>query len=112
MTQAQFGAAIFISQAHLSRIESDELEITEQAAFVIEVVFNYKKDWVLNGIEPKMVSAIKFRESFSSKIEEWNHLVRRIEKIPNAKSIIEKYIKLTDKDRVTIDQIISRLSEM
>ncbi len=51
-------------------------------------------------------------ENFSSKIEEWNHLVRRIEKIPNAKSIIEKYIKLTDKDRVTIDQIISRLSEM
>ncbi|AMX57483.1 DNA-binding protein [Leptospira borgpetersenii serovar Hardjo] len=40
LTQAQFGAAIFISQAHLSRIESDELEITEQAAFVIEVVFN------------------------------------------------------------------------
>nr|WP_308417734.1 hypothetical protein [Leptospira borgpetersenii] len=72
----------------------------------------YKKDRVLNGIEPKMVSSIKFRENFSSKIEEWNHLVRRIEKIPNAKSIIEKYIKLTDKDRVTIDQIISRLSEM
>lgn len=112
ITQNQFASAIFISQALLSRIESDDIEVTEQTAFIIEVVFNYKKDWVLNGIEPKMVSAIKFRESFSSKIEEWNHLVRRIEKIPNAKSIIEKYIKLTDKDRVTIDQIISRLSEM
>ncbi|AJR16623.1 transcriptional regulator [Leptospira interrogans] len=112
LTQAQFGSAIFISQAHLSRIESDELEVTEQAAFVIEVVFNYKKDWVLNGIEPKMISAVKFRENLSSKIEEWNHLVRRIEKTPNAKSIIEKYIKLTDKDRVIIDQIISRFSEL
>lgn len=112
LTRAQFGSAIFISQAHLSRIESDELEVTEQAAFVIEVVFNYKKDWVLNGIEPKMISAVKFRENLSSKIEEWNHLVRRIEKTPNAKSIIEKYIKLTDKDRVIIDQIISRFSEL
>lgn len=43
ITQNQFASAIFISQALLSRIESDDIEVTEQTAFIIEVVFNYKK---------------------------------------------------------------------
>nr|WP_036042223.1 helix-turn-helix transcriptional regulator [Leptospira alstonii] len=111
MTQNQFASEIFISQALLSRIETDDIEVTEQTAFIIEVVYNYKKDWVLKGIGPKMTNVIKFREGLSTKIEEWNRLIRRVEKIPNAKSMIEKYINLTEKDRAPIDLIVTRLSE-
>ncbi|EQA80382.1 DNA-binding helix-turn-helix protein [Leptospira alstonii serovar Pingchang str. 80-412] len=111
ITQNQFASEIFISQALLSRIETDDIEVTEQTAFIIEVVYNYKKDWVLKGIGPKMTNVIKFREGLSTKIEEWNRLIRRVEKIPNAKSMIEKYINLTEKDRAPIDLIVTRLSE-
>lgn len=111
ITQNQFASAIFISQALLSRIESDDIEVTEQTAFIIEVVFNYKKDWVLNGAGPKVTNVAKFREDLAVKIEEWSRLIRRAEKIPNAKSMIEKYINLIEKDRDTVNLIVTRLSE-
>ncbi|WP_061221098.1 helix-turn-helix domain-containing protein [Leptospira borgpetersenii] len=111
ITQNQFASAIFISQALLSRIESDDIEVTEQTAFIIEVVFNYKKDWVLNGAGPKVTNVAKFREDLAVKIEEWSRLIHRVEKIPNAKSMIEKYINLIEKDRDTVNLIVTRLSE-
>lgn len=58
-----------------------------------------------------MTNVAKFREDLAVKIEEWSRLIRRAEKIPNAKSMIEKYINLIEKDRDTINLIVTRLSE-
>lgn len=56
LNQADFGKAVGLTQARLSRYERNDTALDETTAIAIEYVYHARARWLLIGEEPRMVS--------------------------------------------------------
>lgn len=111
ISQEEFSNSILISQSLLSRIENDKQVLSEQSAFIIEIIYHFRKEWILKGEGPKKINLVQSKEYLDSKMEEMDKLFRKIEKNQNAKETIDTYFTLSSENRIAVDLIVKRLSE-
>ncbi|ULH30826.1 MULTISPECIES: helix-turn-helix domain-containing protein [Leptospira] len=109
LNQEEFATSIFLSQSQLSKLENDETEVSEQTAFVIEVVHGYKMDWTLKGKGPKHPLEDEMKEDLVNKFEVLDRFFRKMEYYPKSKKSFDSYFKLSDKNREAVDLIINCL---
>ncbi|MDI7175140.1 helix-turn-helix domain-containing protein [Leptospira santarosai] len=107
LTQSRFGEEVGISKQQVSNIIAGEREISDPVAMVIEYKFGFQKVWVLSGNGNK-----KDQKRNSKEIEALNsdiQLLRKIERIPRVKQMIEDILILDSEDRAVIEDMIKRL---
>jgi transcriptional regulator with XRE-family HTH domain len=56
LNQKKFAQAIGVSDSFISKILRDETGISNARAQVIEGLYKFSRDWILNGTEPKKKS--------------------------------------------------------
>nr|WP_017851745.1 helix-turn-helix transcriptional regulator [Leptospira interrogans] len=109
LTQSRFGEEVGISKQQVSNIIAGEREISEPVAMVIEYKFGFRKVWVLSGNGNK-----KEHKRNSHEIEALNsdiQLLRKIDRMPGVKKIIEDILILGTEDRAIIEDMIKRLKK-
>ncbi|MCG6195617.1 helix-turn-helix domain-containing protein [Leptospira sp. FAT2] len=111
LNQEEFANSIFTSQANLSRIETDFAEPTEMMLFVIQTIYGFKMDWILTGKGP--VKAIDYldKNELIEKFEDYDKLIRKLEKDSKLKESIDLLIKLSTESREAVEKMIILLSK-
>ncbi|MGQ2844277.1 helix-turn-helix domain-containing protein [Leptospira interrogans] len=109
LTKSRFGEEVGISKQQVSNIISGEREISDPVAMVIEYKFGFRKVWTLtgNGIKKEHKRNSQEIEALNSDIQ----LLRKIDRVPGAKKIIEDILVLGSKDRAVIEDMIKRLKK-
>ncbi|EKO08467.1 helix-turn-helix domain-containing protein [Leptospira interrogans] len=107
LNQEEFASSIYISQSQLSKLENEENDVTEQTAFIIQIIHGYSMSWILKGKGPMNYFGTEIKEeNLDLKFEAMNHIYRNISRYPKSKLTIEAYFKLKDNHRSAIDQIV------
>ncbi|PJZ28774.1 helix-turn-helix domain-containing protein [Leptospira kmetyi] len=109
LSQGAFADSLYVSQSLLSKIESNETEVTDQTLALIEFIYFYSKLWVSKGLGPEKIDPKKELLIAKRKLDEIEDRDLKIEKLPNAKETIDLYLGLPKKQRGFIDNFVLRI---
>jgi transcriptional regulator with XRE-family HTH domain len=59
MSQKDFAARLNVTGSYISKLLRGECGMATATALLIEELFGYSKEWILNGAEPKLLAGVK-----------------------------------------------------
>ncbi|TGM04817.1 XRE family transcriptional regulator [Leptospira barantonii] len=110
LSQEEFAASIFTSQANLSKLENDSSEPTEMILFVIQTIYGFNMDWILKGKGPVKVTEFPEAKGLIKRYDEYDNLLRKLEKDSKLKDCIDSLFKLSNESREAVEKMIYLLS--
>ena len=62
LKQKQFAKSINVTESYISKLLRNESGLSNSTATLIEELYGYSIDWIINGNEPKMSSKSKLKD--------------------------------------------------
>jgi transcriptional regulator with XRE-family HTH domain len=59
LTQKEFAKNINVTDSYISKVLKDESGMANSTALLIEQLYNYSKNWIMTGDEPKFITGKK-----------------------------------------------------
>lgn len=94
LSQKDFGEKLGLSQTHIASLETEKRTVTQRIINDVCRIYGVNRDWLTDGTIPMYTDALK-----------------DLEVGEDVKSIANQYIRLEDKDRKLVGELISSLLE-
>lgn len=103
-TQVKIAESLGITQGAVSAYSRGDSQISLPVALLFESNFNYRKEWILEGILPKKVDQKEILQEVSRIAKQG----RDIDKIPEIRDLIPKILKLKKEDYDMLVEVIKK----
>lgn len=98
LTQTEFASELGLTQSTISGIISGKSQLTKITAFLIEKTYGISSEWLLYGTGEMRVSQTEEERQ----VQESQSILRRLDKNPEIREILEILLKADKKDLAQI----------